>query len=106
MEQETLDLEPNATSLDLLRAVYRNPQIPLSVRMRAAMAAVPFESPKLAVTAVVSEQSFAELLERRLRNMERLANGRPTRVIEASTKAPTEAIETKPIAPKLNRRRI
>jgi hypothetical protein len=31
--------------------------------MRAAMAWLPFECPKLAVTAVVSEQNFAAVLE-------------------------------------------
>jgi len=38
--------------------------------MRAAIAALPFESPKLAVTAVVSEQDFATLLDQRLKRME------------------------------------
>jgi hypothetical protein len=51
----------------LLKAVYQNPGVPLPVRMRAAIACLPFEVPKLAVTAVVSEQNFAEVLEHRLR---------------------------------------
>ena len=38
--------------------------------MRAAIAALPFESPKLAVTAMVSEQDFATLLDQRLKRME------------------------------------
>jgi len=40
--------------------------------MRAAIAALPFESPKLAVTAVVSEQDFATVLDRRLKRIEEM----------------------------------
>jgi len=44
----------------LLKAVYQCPEVPLSVRMRAAMICLPFETPKLAVTAQVSEGNFAD----------------------------------------------
>jgi hypothetical protein len=54
------------SSLEFLRAVYLNNELPLSVRMRAAMAVLPFEHPKLAVTAVVGEKDFASLLEARI----------------------------------------
>jgi hypothetical protein len=64
-----IEIPPNSNSLDLLRAVYRNP---LPVRMRAAIAALPFELPKLAVTAVINEQNFAEVLERRLKRIAEL----------------------------------
>ena len=68
------------TSIDprsFLEAVYMNDDLPLSVRMRAAIEIMPYVHPKLAVTAVVSEQSFAEILERRLRHMKQIeaANG-------------------------------
>jgi hypothetical protein len=36
------------------------------------MACLPFEHPKLAVTAVVSEQNFAEVLEGRLKRIAEL----------------------------------
>jgi hypothetical protein len=50
--------------------------------MRGAIAALPFESPKLAVTAVVSEQDFAAVLDRRLKRIEEMrllesVNGNP-----------------------------
>jgi hypothetical protein len=67
-----LDFPPNGMSIDLLRAVYRNPSIPLPVRMRAAIACLPHETPKLAVMGLINEQSFAEVLERRLRHQAQL----------------------------------
>jgi hypothetical protein len=71
-----LEFPPNGMSIDLLRAVYRNPSIPLPVRIRCAVAALPHEVPRLAVTAMVTEQSFAELLDKRIKRMEAM-NGHP-----------------------------
>ena len=67
-----IEIPADGISLDLLRAVYRNNQLPLTTRMRAAIAALPFEVPKLAVTAVVSEQDFATVLDRRLKRIEEM----------------------------------
>src|SRR5262249_47211647 len=67
-------------NLSFLQGCYRNPSLNLTTRMRAAIAALPFESPKLAVTAVVSEQDFATVLDRRLKRIEEMK----AKVIEAS----------------------
>jgi hypothetical protein len=56
--------------LKFLTAVYMDAKLPLSVRMRAAIELLPFTHPKLAVTAMVNEQDFATLLDRRLKKME------------------------------------
>jgi len=40
--------------------------------MRAAIEVLPFTHPKLAVTAVVSEQDFATVLDRRLKRIEQM----------------------------------
>jgi hypothetical protein len=42
-------IPPNATSLDLLRAIYRSPHAELTMRIRCAMACLQYEHPKLAV---------------------------------------------------------
>jgi hypothetical protein len=51
------------SSLNFLQAVYRDRCQPMHRRMRAAIAALPFEHPKLAVTAVVGTEGFAARLE-------------------------------------------
>jgi uncharacterized membrane protein YjjP (DUF1212 family) len=63
-ESERFELEEGATSLKLLQKVYRSPAVALPTRMRAAMAALPFESPKLAVVATFNAGDFADHLDR------------------------------------------
>jgi|SRR6266498_3656788 hypothetical protein len=81
-KESPMEIGPNGMSIDLLRAVYRNSSLALPVRLRAAIAALPHETPRLAVTAVVNEQDFATLLDRRLKKMEAM-NGNQPQTIEA-----------------------
>jgi len=74
-------------SLDFLRAIYCDQRQPLSVRMRAAIAALPFEKPKLAVTAVVEGQNFAALLEARCK---RIAEARRKEIEAVPNSAQTD----------------
>jgi hypothetical protein len=53
-----------ATALELLQAVYRDPDLPLSTRMRAAALALPHESPRLTAIANVDVSDFSEKLEK------------------------------------------
>jgi len=53
-----------ASALELLQAVYRSTRLPLAVRMRAAIEALPFESAKLSAVAVLPAGDFADRLER------------------------------------------
>ena len=101
---EVIDNPENAHAL--LRAVYQNPEVPLSVRMRAAMACLPFETPKLAVTAQITEQDFATLLDRRLKRLAELklieSNG--SRVIDQpEAEAQLAVPEPKPTQAPLSR---
>jgi hypothetical protein len=74
------------TSLEFLQAVYRNPALPLPTRMRAAMAALQFEHPKLAVTAMIPDGGgFAERLDRAIERSSRVRviEHQPAKAIEA-----------------------
>jgi hypothetical protein len=78
-------LSPNETDpLAFLKAVFGNAELPLSVRMRAAIEILPFTHPKLQVTAQVTENDFAGLLDRRLKRMEqaKLIEHQPQPAIE------------------------
>src|SRR5215470_5063874 len=71
-EMEVEALEP-VNALQLLQRVYRNPTVGMTTRMRAAMACLPFEAPKLAVTALIdNERDFAAILDRRLKRIEEM----------------------------------
>ena len=88
---ELIELAPGETSPSFLQKVYRDLSQPLSVRLRAAIEALPFETPKLSAMAVghLSGQDFASRLERAI---ERSGKGRELQ-IESS------AIDLTPVSP-------
>src|SRR5262249_58129365 len=92
-DQETIEIPANAISLDLLQAVYRCNELPLTTRMRAAMACLPHEAAKLAVTAQVTDMGVAEILDRRLRRVEEM------KLIEANGAKGIDA-KAQPVEPK------
>ena len=61
-KQQEIEIPADGISLDLLRAVYRNKQLPLPIRMRAAI--LPHEVPKLAVTAQITDNETDRRLAR------------------------------------------
>jgi hypothetical protein len=60
--------------LDFLTAVYLNEELPLSVRMRAAIEAAPYRHPKLSATALLDPEDFAQKLDRAITRV-RTING-------------------------------
>ncbi len=80
-EDDPLGLPDSATSLDLLRAVYRKPTLPLSTRMRAAGLALPHEHPKLGVTVNIADDgTFAARLDKAIAR----SNGHAAKLVEGS----------------------
>jgi hypothetical protein len=94
-EERPMEIGPNGMSIDLLRAVYRNPSIPLPVRIRCAVACLPFELPKLSVSGIVeADGDIAAILDRRIKRLQ-----------EAKLIEHTQQVETKPILPRIADRR-
>jgi hypothetical protein len=92
-------------ALTFLKAVYQHPKVPLSVRMRAASIAIPFELPKLAVTAVLSNQDdFATRLDRALDRSAKEMRMLPGPIIEHHHSSEHPASELRPTNGQLKRR--
>jgi hypothetical protein len=87
IEQEVVQaVDPDLDALRYLQLVYRGQVQAEGPRMRAAMACLPFETPKLSVVASIHDpQGFADRLER---------------AIERSGVRSLMVIEAKPIEPK------
>jgi hypothetical protein len=81
---EGLEIDPEATPLEFLSAVYRDTRQPMSRRMKAASDAAQYVHPTFKATAIVhANGSFAERLEKAI----------------SRSQAPTKLIETKVIEP-------
>jgi hypothetical protein len=101
---DEIEIPLNGNSLDLLRAVYRCSDLPLTTRMRAAIAALNYELPRLQVTAQISENDIATVLDRRIKRLQemRLLEANGNKVVGAEVEAEPvepEPIEVKPPTP-------
>jgi hypothetical protein len=79
-----LSAPERVNSLEYLQRIYRDPNQPTPVRMRAAIEALQFENPKLSSVGVgyIDASDFASRLERAINRSERakLIEGRAERV--------------------------
>jgi hypothetical protein len=82
-EAERFELEPDATSLNLLQKVYRSSSVPLNTRLRAAGMALQFEHPKLGVTVNIWNGDFADRLDRAIARSSQVMID-PPKIIEQS----------------------
>src|SRR5262249_39365674 len=83
--EDQIAVAADAKALEVLQAVYRSPRMPLNTRIRAAALALPFESPKLAVTAIVQDKDFASILEARIKHWRSLEQ---TKLVEQKVEKP------------------
>ena len=88
-----IQLSTNATSLDFLQAIYRDPTQPVQRRMKAAGMALPFEKPKLGSVVVTNGNDLADRLLRALAMSNKVIDGRPMQVIEGPKADAGETIE-------------
>jgi hypothetical protein len=84
------DINTPGDALSFLRQIYQNPKFDLHWRMRAAVACLPFERPKLAVTAITTTEDLATRLEAAIQATGKVIDARPATLIEK----PTEAMPT------------
>ena len=71
--------ESEIRALEYLQSIYRDPMEATPARMRAAMAALEYEEPRLSAVAIghMSGQSFAQALERCLARSAQVAQSPP-----------------------------
>jgi hypothetical protein len=93
MNAENVEIGPNDLSIDLLRAVYRNNQLPLTTRMRAAISALKHEVPTLGISVVVNDDDIATRLDRALARIAATNNNHANETVtheETITEPPIE----------------
>ena len=102
---EERESEEQITALEYLQSIYRDLSQAENRRMRAAIEALPFETPKLTAVATteLNGNSFGELLDRAIARVERSKQPPPPKMIDV-TPVPHPASELKGPMVRLRRR--
>jgi len=82
VESEEIELAAGETSIDFLRRVYRSKRQPMSLRMRAAIEAAPFEHPRVSAVAMghFTKEDFATLLDRAVSRSAKVIAGKAIQI--------------------------
>jgi hypothetical protein len=88
-DAEPFELPPGETSLSFIQKIYRSPSQPIARRMRAAMATLQHEHPKLTAKGVgsMNGETFAAMLDRAI-----VRSQSPPKLIEHSPEETAEGI--------------
>jgi hypothetical protein len=84
---------PNIDAHGYLQGVYQGTIKPNGSRLRAAIAALPFERPKLSAIAVGTANDLADRLMHALQATNKVINARPMQVIEAPKPVEAEPLD-------------
>src|SRR5438093_5885123 len=85
---EPEEVLPDIDAHGYLVGVYRGLIQPNGSRLKAAIAALPFERPKLAVVGMTTSEDLVERLERAMSETAKLRASRPATLIEHKEKEP------------------
>ena len=89
--------EEGATSLRFLQTIYRNPEVPLPVRMKAAAIAIEYEHPRLAITATLNSGDFADQLEQAVKRS-RMIEAKPINTSSAGVEGDGDNVSSSDIS--------
>jgi hypothetical protein len=88
---------PNIDAHGYLVGVYRGLIQPNGSRLKAAIAALPFERPKFAVVATTTSEDMVEKLERAMGASAKVINGRAMQVIEKPAQVASPSPVSEPL---------
>jgi hypothetical protein len=93
MDGEGLEVPTDASPVDFLQAIYRDPRQPMPRRMKAAIECAPYMHPKLSAAAITIDGSFADRLDRAMMRSRGVVAGEGLKLIEGSAEHDAEELK-------------